>query len=95
MNYIILDMEWNQAISKQRIVRQPFYLHGEIIQIGAVKVNEDFEIIDTFNTMVQPKYYTKMNKMVEELTCIHTETLNNGILFPAAATRFRKWCNND
>jgi len=95
MNYVILDMEWNKPISKQRTVRQPIHLHGEIIQIGAVKVNESFEIMDTFNIMVQPKYYTKMNKMVEELTDIHTENINSGVLFPDAASAFRNWCGSD
>ena len=37
--YIILDLEWNQPLSPQRMIRDPFNLGGEIIQIGAVKVD--------------------------------------------------------
>lgn len=37
MNYIVFDMEWNQAFTNKRMVRTPVVLYGEIIQIGAVK----------------------------------------------------------
>ena len=56
MNYIILDLEWNQAIKKMKL-----YLEGEIIQIGAVKLNEFFEKIETFKIGIAPKYYKKLH----------------------------------
>ena len=39
MNYIVIDLEWNQPLSPQRMIREPFNLGGEIIQIGAVKID--------------------------------------------------------
>ena len=38
MSYIVLDLEWNQAMSSNASVfnRLPIHLSGEIIQIGAV-----------------------------------------------------------
>lgn len=46
MNYIVFDLEWNQNPDgrKHPDSRLPF----EIIEIGAVKLNEKREIVDTF-----------------------------------------------
>ena len=43
MHYIIFDLEWNQPSSASAAVMEPVYLTGEIIEIGAVKLNEDFD----------------------------------------------------
>lgn len=45
---IVLDLEWNQPFSMRSMITTPVRLHGEIIQIGAVKLNERLEIVDTF-----------------------------------------------
>ena len=47
MNYIVLDLEWNQCPygKAKEIEKLPF----EIIEIGAVKMNEKKEIIDTYH----------------------------------------------
>ena len=50
MNYIVLDMEWNQpwpgSPSAKKVL--PVQIRGEIIQIGAVRVTEDQEVADEF-----------------------------------------------
>ena len=47
LNYIILDMEWNQPFSKSSTKElNRIKLIGEIIQISAVKLNENQKIID-------------------------------------------------
>lgn len=38
MEYIVVDMEWNQALTFSEMVKDPVFLTGEIIQIGAIKV---------------------------------------------------------
>ena len=54
MYYIIFDLEWNQPysndISFMKRARMP--LTGEIIQIGAIKLNENLEIVDSFTMYV-------------------------------------------
>lgn len=95
MNYIILDMEWNQAISKAKLVRSPIVLNGEIIQIGAVKTDENFGFVDKIKINVRPKYYKKMNPYVEEITGISSIDLTCGESFPQAFRRFSAWCGND
>lgn len=95
MKYIVLDLEWNQPFDMQKMVKKPVMLRGEIIQIGAVKLDENYHILDTFKIMVFPKYYTKMNKKVAKLTGIKTEDLQYGFQFPVAFKHFSKWCGDD
>lgn len=95
MNYIILDLEWNQAVSAARMIRTPVMLHGEIIQIGAVKTDEKFNLLDKIKINVRPKYYKKMNSHVEKLTGITQLQLTSGETFPQAFKMFEKWCGKD
>lgn len=95
MNYIVLDMEWNQPFNMKSMVKKPLMLHGEIVQIGAVKLDENYHILDTFKIMVSPKYYTKMHKKVSKLTKITTEELQYGFPFPVAFKHFKKWCGEE
>ena len=54
MNYIVFDLEWNQSPGGKRWSnsRLPF----EIIEIGAVKLNEKKEIVD-WNGAVRNIYF--------------------------------------
>ncbi len=95
MHYIILDLEWNQALSKDAIRNKGFPLIGEIIQIGAVRMDPNGSVLDTIRLTVAPKYYKKMHWSVKKLTGITTETLENGLLFPDAYEQFCAWCGED
>jgi len=92
MNYIIMDLEWNQAVNSSKLVRTPVLLHGEIIQIGAVKTDDKFNLIDKIKISVRPKYYKKMNSHVEKITGITNMQLMAGETFPQAFKRFKAWC---
>ena len=52
MDYVVLDLEWNQA-SDSRDARNRL-LTFEIIEIGAVKLNSRMEIVDTFEELIRP-----------------------------------------
>ena len=93
MNYIIMDLEWNQAVCPAKIVRTPILLHGEIIQIGAVKTDDKFNLIDKIKINVRPKYYKKMNSHVAQITGITDMQLTAGETFPQAFKRFKSWCD--
>lgn len=95
MNYIVLDMEWNQPFYGGKMIRDPFPLYGEIVEIGAVKLNESCHIIDTFKILVTPKYYTKMHKKVSKLTNIKNVDLQYGFPFDFALKQFKKWCGDE
>lgn len=95
MNYIILDMEWNQPYGGVKLVQKPVVLHSEIIQIGAIKADEDFNYLDKIKIAVRPKYYKKMNPHVEKITGITSLQLTAGETFPQAFKRFSAWCGED
>ena len=95
MNYIILDLEWNSAKGRTKLVRYPFKFTGEIIQIGAVKTDESLNEIARFNEMVKPVFYKNMNRDVTEITSITDEDLEKGEPFPEVIKRFKEWCGED
>ena len=94
-NYIIMDLEWNQAVSAARMIRKPVMLNGEIIQIGAIKTDEKFNLLDRIKINVRPKYYKIMNPHVEKLTGITQLQLTSGETFPQAFKRFKEWCGDE
>ncbi len=98
MDYIVLDMEWNQpwpgSPSAKKVL--PVQIRGEIIQIGAVRLTETQEVKDEFQVLVRPKYYRHLNRRVSKLTGIkESRLLSEGIPFPEAAEQFRNWCGED
>ena len=95
MDYIVLDMEWNQpwpgSPSAKKVL--PVAIRGEIIQIGAVRVTENREVADEFQVMIRQKYYRRLNRRVSKLTGIKESRLREeGIPFPEAIEQFRSWC---
>ena len=95
MDYIVLDMEWNQPWPGSPSARKvlPVQIRGEIIQIGAVRVTEDRKVADEFQIMIKPKYYRRLNRRVSKLTGIkETRLREEGIAFPEAIRRFQEWC---
>lgn len=95
MNYIVLDMEWNQPYNAKVVVRENVSLCGEIIQIGAVKLDENFNTISEFDIMIAPKYYKKMHEYVARITKITTQELHEqGVPFVDAFYKFKSWCGS-
>lgn len=97
MQYIVLDMEWNQAWpGSYAAKRVPEKFRGEIIQIGAVRVTDRQIVGDEFQVLIKPKVFRKLNKKVSQLTGIKDADLAaHGISFPEAMVQFREWCGED
>ena len=98
MQYIVLDLEWNQpwpgSPSSKKVLPSP--IRGEIIQIGAVRLSEQQEVLDEFTQLVMPKYYRRLNRRVSSLTGIKEARLKaEGVSFPEAVERFAAWCGED
>ena len=98
MNYIVMDMEWNQpwpgSPSSKKVL--PVQIRGEIIQIGAVRITEAGEIADEFQALIRPKFYRHLNRRVSKLTGIKENQLRDeGVAFPEAMELFRNWCGED
>ncbi len=98
MYYITLDLEWNQAYAEKALAVQKRLsrrLRGEVIQIGAVKLDKNMNPCGSYQVIVKPKYFKKIHKHVSVLTGITQEQMDLGVSLPEAAERFRKWCGRD
>lgn len=95
MHYIVLDFEWNQPTNSTKIVTAPFQFDSEIIEIGAVKLNEAFQPVDEFKTFIKPVFYPDLNGIVSRLTKIGRESIQDAPLFEDAYTDFRDFCGAD
>ena len=72
MSYVILDLEWNAAYSKRagRFV-------NEIIEFGAVRLDDDLNITASFAALVKPKITRRLNGKVKQLTKISLDELKS------------------
>ena len=96
MHYVVMDLEWNQAMSSNSSVfnHLPIRLRGEIIEIGAVKLDENLRPAEEFQIDVKPIYFKRMHFKVKKLTGFDKERLSHGVLFPEALQQFREWCGD-
>lgn len=87
MDFVILDLEWNGAYSKKA---KKFV--NEIIEFGAVKVDEKLNITDTFSMLVTPQIGKKLNSRVAQLTHISMKELfDSNNTFTHVLSKFRKF----
>lgn len=98
MYYITLDLEWNQAYAEKALAVQKRLsrrLRGEVIQIGAVKLDKNMNPCGSYQVIVKPKYFKKLHKHVSVLTGITQDQIDLGMPLPEAAASFKKWCGKD
>ncbi len=98
MYYITLDLEWNQAYAQKALAVQKRLarrLRGEVIQIGAVKLDKYMNICGSYQVIVKPKYFKKLHKHVSALTGITQEQIDIGLELPEAGEKFKKWCGKN
>lgn len=93
MNYVVFDLEWNQAADLR--TRTANSLLFEIIEIGAVKLNENREQIGEFHELIRPQVFHTMNQVTGELIHLKMEQLENCRSFPEVAADFISWCGRD
>ncbi len=93
MNYIVLDLEWNQSMVKENAVQGiPF----EIVEIGAVKLDQDRHEIDSYHALIRPTIYPQLHFKMRELTGLTQKVLDRyGMDFAEAAMDFLFWCGED
>lgn len=93
MNYIVLDLEWNQSTDKfDRECGLPF----EIVEIGAVKLNKKKEIVDSFEQVIKPQIFQTIHYMTTKIIRMGKEELiNKGKPFPEVMEDFLAWCGRD
>ncbi|HHX18135.1 MAG TPA: exonuclease domain-containing protein [Clostridium sp.] len=88
MNYIIYDLELNSKPFKSNFP-------NEIIEIGAIKLDDNLNKIDEFQSFVKPKYFTKLFSLVKKKTQIAQNDINNADSFKDVIKKFRQWIGPD
>lgn len=92
--FIVLDLEWNQCPQGKEgsMNRLPF----EIIEIGAVKLNESLQIVSEFRRLIKPRVYRQIHHKITEVTHMSIDELNrNGKSFNEAMSDFIEWCGDN
>ena len=96
--YIVIDLEFNQGYKFQNkeYAKTQFIEFDkrpmEIIEIGAVLLNNKMKIKKTFSHFIKPQIYKDLRPYVTQLTKINQEVLESeGISFEEAFSSFEKW----
>ena len=97
MNFVVLDLEWNQALRSDSPVfnRLPIRLRGEIIEIGAVRLNHDLTLGEEFTIDVRPVHFRQIHYTVKKITGFDRERLSHGVGFPEAFRKLREFCGDE
>jgi 3'-5' exoribonuclease 1 len=89
MKYIIVDLEatcWEERSSTKK---------NEIIEIGALKLDEDGETESEFAEFVKPLLNPVLSPFCKQLTSITQTQVDEADRFPQVLERFRKWIGSD
>ena len=88
-----LDLEWNQCPTgkSDTIGQLPF----EIIEIGAIKLDEALAIQDSFREVIRPQVYRTLHFKTREIVSLRSIDLENGRVFPEVILEFFDWCGPD
>lgn len=84
MKYIIMDLEWNGSNTADGHF-------NEIIEIGAVALDDSMAISGEFQSFVKPKITKKLRGRIQELTHISNNDLKSANGFVAAYNHLKEW----
>lgn len=90
MHYILLDLEWNGAYCKSA---DKFV--NEIIEIGAVRLNDQLEEVGDFRMMIRSQLTKRLCGRFKELTNITNEEMAAGVPFQKALAAYTAWAGKD
>lgn len=95
MNYVVLDLEWNQGMDKKKKDKRRNQPNFEIIEIGAVRLNSDRVIAGEFNRLIKPQIYRRLHHVAKKLIHVKMEELQKGEPFVEVMSDFLAWCGED
>ncbi|ADO59448.1 3'-5' exonuclease [Paenibacillus polymyxa] len=88
MNYIIVDLEatcWENDRSKR----------NEIIEIGAVKLDDHLNVVSEFQAFVKPKLYPQLSEFCMQLTSIEQHDVDHAATFETVLEDFQSWMGSN
>lgn len=92
MTKIFLDLEMNPISRTYDVNRR--LLRREIIQIGAIALDENDEVVGEFSQFIKPEYSISVAPRIFHLTGITTDMVNQGCDFEEAIMNFAIWCED-
>ena len=97
MHYIVLDLEWNQPITYQSPVYRRIgdRLVFEMIQIGAVKLDDSLDVTEALSLPIAPTHYLQIHPRIRRMTGLGPEELAGAPSFREALEQFAAWCGED
>ena len=88
MKYIIMDLEWNGAMTHAGYF-------DEIIEIGAVALDDSMTVTSEFQTLVNPRQTKKLRGRIKELTHITNDDLKNADGFITVFNKLKAWIGTE
>ena len=89
MNYIVFDLEatcWKERSSNQQ---------NEVIEIGAVKLNDQGKIIEEFSEFIKPMLNPILSEFCKELTTIQQIEIDDAEEFSHVIENFKSWIGKE
>ena len=97
MNLIVFDLEWNIGYQPKTFdyhgTEQT--LRGEIIQIGAVKIDANAHVLDTFRINLKPRIFKKLQHHIAKVTGMTQNDLDMGVPIREGLQQFVRWAGPD
>ena len=90
---IVIDLEMNPIAKKKYAVPKVFT--NEVIEIGAVKIDENNCIISSFRCFVRPQYSKSVEQRITRLTGISMTNLLDAPTFADAVAMLTEWIGDD
>lgn len=97
MSLIVFDLEWNIGYQPKTFQYHgvELTLRGEIIQIGAVKIDERAQVLDTFEINLRPRIFRKLQHRIAQVTGLSQGDLEAGVPMREGLARFVEWAGPD
>lgn len=87
MSYVFLDLEWNQGYPRGEADKL-----DEIIQIGAIRLNDWNDPGETFSAYVRPSIHKKLHHRVKQMLPLDQKELSRAAPFKRVIHDFFRWC---
>ena len=97
MYLIVFDLEWNIGYQPKTFLYHgtELTLRGEIIQIGAVRINARGDVLDTFEVNLRPRIFRKLQHHIAKVTGLSQGDLDAGLPMKEGLQKFLDWAGPD
>ena len=93
MHHIFVDFEMNHIAGEYQEERT--FSKMEIVEIGAVMLDDQYQEISSFRSYVRPEFNDKIEKQCTKVTGIATETVADAPVLWPALQQFVQWCGTE